>query len=126
MTVKYIKQFAIIMLVTFLGEILSKIIPLPIPASIWGLVLMLVSLTLKIIPLDAVKETAKFLVSLMQIMFIPAAVGLITELDSLKNALIPILISIVVITPIVFFVSGKVTDTVIKIQKSKEKDEKNV
>ena len=120
---KYIKQFAIIIAVSFCGEILSYFIPLPIPASIWGLILMLLLLITKAVPLTAVRDGAKFLVSLMQIMFIPAAVGLITATDSLKSSLWAILISIVVVTPIVFFVSGKVTQLFIGISKKKEKEE---
>ncbi len=92
---KYIKQFAIIITVSFLGEILNLIIPLPIPASIWGLALMLVLLCLKIVPLGAVKDCATFLVSLMQIMFIPAAVGLIGCADSLRTSWLTIVISVI-------------------------------
>ena len=110
---KYIKQFAIIIAVSFVGEIAAHFIPLPIPASIWGLTLMLVLLITKLVPLGAVSETAKFLVSLMQIMFIPAAVGLLTSVDALRSAWLPIVISIVAVTPIVFFCSGKLTDIVI-------------
>ena len=47
---KYIKQFGIILVVSLLGEGLNYLIPLPIPASIYGLVLMLLALGLKIIP----------------------------------------------------------------------------
>ncbi len=110
---KYIKQFAIIIAVSFAGEIAAHFISLPIPASIWGLALMLILLITKIVPLGAVADTAKFLVSLMQIMFIPAAVGLLSSLDALKNSWLPIVISIVAVTPIVFFCSGKLTDIVI-------------
>ena len=118
---KYIKQFAIIIAVSFVGEILSYFIPLPIPASIWGLALMLLLLVARIVPIEAVRETAKFLVSLMQIMFIPAAVGLLGSLDALKSSAIAIIIAIVVVTPIVFFCSGKVTDMLISLtQKQKE------
>lgn len=125
---KYIKQFAIIITVSFLGEILNLIIPLPIPASIWGLALMLVLLCLKIVPLGAVKDCATFLVSLMQIMFIPAAVGLIGCSDSLRTSWLTIVISIVLLTPVVFFVSGKTTDVCIKHfakQADTEKKEEN-
>ncbi len=110
---KYIKQFAIIIAVSFIGEIAAHFIPLPIPASIWGLTLMLILLITRIVPLNAVRDAAKFLVSLMQIMFIPAAVGLLTSLDALKSAWLPILISIVLVTPVVFFCSGKLTDIAI-------------
>ena len=122
---KYIKQFAIVIAVSFVGEILSYFIPLPIPASIWGLSLMLVLLLTKIVPLDAVRDCAKFLVSLMQIMFIPAAVGLITAVDSLKSSIAAIIIAIVIVTPIVFFVSGKITDVMIKASEKKEKKEEH-
>ncbi len=106
---KYIKQFAIVIAVSFTAEIINYVVPLPIPASIWGLTLMLVLLMTKIVKLSDVKECANFLVSLMQIMFIPAAVGLITAVDSLKSSAVAIIISILLVTPIVFFASGKTT-----------------
>ena len=124
---KYIKQFAIIITVSFIGEIFSYFIPLPIPASIWGLLLMLILLITKIVPLNAVCDCAKFLVSLMQIMFIPAAVGLLTRVDALAQAWLPIVIAILITTPIVFFASGKTTDILIKYTHKKtsaEKEEK--
>ena len=122
---KYVKQFSIIIAVSFVGEILSYFIPLPIPASIWGLILMLVLLITRIVPLGAVRDAAKFLVSLMQIMFIPAAVGLLTSLDALRSAWLPILLSILVVTPIVFFCSGKTTDVFISRKEEKKEDENN-
>ena len=122
---KYIKQFAIIIAVSFVGEIAAHFIPLPIPASIWGLILMLVLLITRIVPLGAVRDAAKFLVSLMQIMFIPAAVGLLTSLDALRSAWLPILLSILVVTPIVFFCSGKTTDVFISRKEEKKEDENN-
>ena len=122
---KYVKQFSIIIAVSFVGEILSYFIPLPIPASIWGVILMLVLLITRIVPLGAVRDAAKFLVSLMQIMFIPAAVGLLTSLDALRSAWLPILLSILVVTPIVFFCSGKTTDVFISRKEEKKEDENN-
>ena len=74
---KYVRQFLIITGISFLGEGLKALLPLPIPASIYGLVLMLAALCLHIIPLEAVKDAGKFLVEIMPLMFIPAAVGLI-------------------------------------------------
>ena len=76
----------------------------------------------EIVPLGAVRDAAKFLVSLMQIMFIPAAVGLLTSLDALESAWLPIVISIVVVTPIVFFCSGKLTDVMISRSEKKDKE----
>ena len=81
---KYIKQFSIIITVSFLGEVLHALLPLPIPASIYGLLLMLAGLCCHIIPMDEVKETGKFLVEVMPLMFIPAAVGLTESWDRIS------------------------------------------
>ena len=107
---RYIKQFAIILAVTCVGEILKYFIPLPIPASIYGLVLMLVLLMTRKVRLDSVKETAEFLIEIMPMMFIPAAVGLLVSWSQLRPILIPVLVITVVSTFAVMIVTGKVTD----------------
>ena len=74
---KYLKQLAIIFAVSFVAELLEYLIPLPIAASVYGLLLMLLGLTTHIIPLKQVEETADFLADNMSVMFIPATVGII-------------------------------------------------
>lgn len=111
---KYIKQFLIIIAVSFLGEILNRVIPLPIPASIYGIVILFLSLELRIIPLDAVKETGKFLIEIMPIMFVPAAVGLLTSWNVLKTSLLEYVLITVVTTFIVMAVSGWVTQGIMR------------
>ena len=74
---KFIKQFGIILAVSFLGEILNHLIPLPIPASIYGLIFMLLCLATGLLRVEAVKDTAYYLIEIMPLMFIPAGVGLI-------------------------------------------------
>lgn len=107
---RYIKQFAIILAVTCVGEILKYFIPLPIPASIYGLVLMLVLLMTRRVRLESVKETAEFLIEIMPMMFIPAAVGLLVSWEQLRPILIPVVAITVVSTFVVMIVTGKVTD----------------
>ena len=62
---KYLKQFGMILFISFLGEILRAVIPLPIPASIYGLVLMLAALMTHLLPLEAVQDSGKFLIEIM-------------------------------------------------------------
>lgn len=107
---RYIKQFAIILAVTCIGEILKYFIPLPIPASIYGLVLMLVLLMTRRVRLESVKETAEFLIEIMPMMFIPAAVGLLVSWEQLQPILVPVLVITVVSTFAVMIVTRKVTD----------------
>ena len=53
---KFIRQFLIIILISFAGELLHAILPLPVPASIYGLLILLAGLQTKVIPLKAVDE----------------------------------------------------------------------
>lgn len=117
---KYMRQFAIILAVTFLGEVLKYLIPLQIPASIYGLVLMLVALRTKIIPLSSVKDAGRFLIEIMPMMFIPAAVGLLDSWHILQGIVIPVMIITVVSTILVMVVSGRMTQLVIRLEKGKK------
>ena len=111
---KYVKQFAMILLVSFAGELLNYLLPLPVPASIYGLVLMLVCLLTGIIKLDAVRDTACFLIEIMPLMFIPTAVGLMASWSVIKENLLAYLVIAVVTTVAVMAVSGLVTQGVLK------------
>ena len=68
---KYLKQFLIILVISYAGELLKYVLPLPIPASIYGMVILLVGLLTGLIALDAVKDVGKFLIEIMPVMFIP-------------------------------------------------------
>lgn len=119
---KYIKQLMIILLITFLGEILHYVLPFPVPASIYGMVLLFVALELRIVKLSDVRETGRFLIEIMPIMFIPAGVGVLDAWGILKPHLIPIVVIMAVSTILVMGASGKVTEAV--IHKDKKKGEK--
>lgn len=110
----YIYQFGIIILVTFIGEIIYNIVPLPIPASIYGLIIMLFCLQSKIIKLERIKEVGEFLLEIMPLMFIPAAVGLLTVWEEVNNIFFPLVIVIILTTIIVMVTTGRITQFVMK------------
>lgn len=118
----YIRQFGIILGITFLGELLNFFIPLPIPASIYGLVLMLVLLSTKLISLNQVKEAGNFLIEIMPLMFIPAAAGILVSWEMLKSILIPLIIITIITTVIVMVVTGKITQSVLNSGLKKRKE----
>lgn len=118
---KYFRQFCIIIVISCLGEICHFWLPLPIPASIYGLLLMLAALCTRLIPLDSVKDAGKFLIDIMPVMFIPAAVGLLESWGVLRPMLIPLLIIVPVTTILVMVVSGRVTQWVIRKEKRRRK-----
>ena len=119
---KYIRQFVIILFISFIGEALKYVLPLPIPASIYGLVLMFVLLETKVLKVEAVQDAGKFLIEIMPMMFIPAGVGLLNAWDTLKPVLIPIIVILFVSTIVVMGVSGKVTQTMIEAEESKKNE----
>ena len=117
---KYLKQFLIILTISFIGEILKELLPLPVPASIYGMVILFVCLLSGIIKLDSVRETGKLLIEIMPVMFIPAGVGLITSWNVLKPLLIPVSIITCLTIVTVMIVSGHVSQIIIKKGKNKE------
>ena len=118
--VQYMRQFGIILGVTCAGEVLKYFIPLPIPGSIYGLVLMLALLMTRAIKVEHVKDVGEFMIEIMPLMFIPAGVGLMTSWSQLKTFLLPIVVITVVSTFVVMIVTGKVTDFLLD-RKGKEK-----
>ena len=116
---KFLRQFLLIILFSLIGELLHALIPLPIPASIYGLVLLFVALMTGLVKLSHVKETAKFLIEIMPIMFVPAGVGLMESWGEFQAMLVPILVILIVSTVLVMGVSGQVTQTIIRLQKKR-------
>ena len=121
---KFIKQFGIILAISFIGEIMNYLIPLPVPASIYGLVLMLLSLHFGSVHIDSVKDSGKFLIEIMPLMFIPAAVGLIESWKTIGSKIGTYLIITVLSTIFVMIVAGHTTQAFIRFSKSKDNQER--
>ena len=94
-------------------------IPLAIPGSIYGLILMFVLLLTRVIKVEHVKETGEFLIEIMPLMFIPAGVGLLTAWGILKPVCVPIILITVITTVVVMIVTGRVTQAVIRMDRKK-------
>lgn len=116
---KYVRQFWIILLISAIGEGLHVLVPLPVPASVYGLVIMLIALGTHFIKLEQVKEAAEFLIEIMPVMFIPAGVGLLNAWGVLKPVCVPIILITVITTVVVMVVTGRVTQTVIRMERKK-------
>ena len=116
---KYLPQFLIIMGFTLLGEALQRIIPLPIPASVYGLALLFLALCLKLVKVEQVKDTGFFLTSFLPVLFVAPIVSLLDCWDQIKPHLIPIVVILIGSTVLCFAVSGRVTQWYIR---RKEKD----
>ena len=120
---KYVYQFSLILGISFLGEALHALLPVPIPASIYGLLLLFVLLILRVIKVDDLKETGNFLTTLLPLLFVSPVVSLLDCWEQMSGHLIPIITIMVASTLITFGVSGKVTQMMINRQ-GIEKDDR--
>lgn len=116
---KYLTQFLIIMGFTLLGEVLQRIVPLPIPASVYGIALLFAALCLKWVKVEQVKQTGAFLSSILPILFVSPAVGIVEDWGLIREDLLAILLLLVGTTVLTFGISGRVTQAFLK------KEEKN-
>ena len=119
---KYIKQFILILAISFVGELLKYLLPLPVPASIYGMVLMFVFLLTGVIKLEHVRETGKFLIEIMPLMFIPAGVGLMSSWSTLKPLLLPVAVITVVTIITVMVASGHTAQFILKREEKRGED----
>ena len=105
---KYIFQFARITAFCQAGEVLAAVLPLPIPASVYGLLLLVAALKFGVLKLDQVRETGLFLTGIFPLLFVPAAAGVMELGSQLINLLLPAVLAIVPVTALVMAVTGMV------------------
>ncbi len=114
---KLMKQLAVIMTISFLAELMEILIPLPVAASVYGLLLMLIGLVTKIIPLEKVEDGADFLIEIMPILFVPPTVGLIANVEALRQMLVPLFVISITTTILIMAVTGRVTQRLMRCGK---------
>lgn len=117
---KYLNQFLIIMGFTLVGEALQRIVPLPIPASVYGIVLLFAALSFGLVKLEHVKEAGGFLSSILPILFVSPVVGILENWALIKDALLPMFLLVVATTMTTFGISGRVTQWFMKKEDKKD------
>ncbi len=121
---KYVKEFTIILGITLVGEWLKYILPMPVPAGVYGLFLLLFLLCTGIVKLEQIETTGNFLLEIMSVMFVPAAVGLIESYEQIRPVLIPLICICSISTIIVMAVTGKAADWMIRRRQAGAKNGK--
>ena len=111
---KYIPQFLYILSFSFIGEVLQAVVPLPIPADIYGLVLLLIALATGLLKTSQVSEAANWLISTMPILYVPICVKILEYWGIISQNAVAIITITVLSTFLVFAVSGLVTQWLMK------------
>ena len=115
-----LRQFLIILGVSFVGEVLHALIPLPIPASVYGLVLMFLALCSGAVKLRQVHGAATFLIGIMPILFVPPLVGLVDAWGLIRPILLPTVGIIAASTALVMAVTGLTAQGILHHTRSRE------
>lgn len=111
---KYLSQFCIILGFTLAGEALQRLLPLPIPASVWGLALLFLALCFGLVKVEQVKDASGFLISIMPVLFIAPAVGIVENWALISSQLLSIFLLLTASTFLVFGISGCLTQLLMK------------
>ena len=99
---------------TLAGEALQRLIPLPIPASVYGLTLLFLALCLKLVKVEQVKQTGNFLTSILAILFVSPAVNIVDDWGLIREDLLPIVLIMMGSTLLTFGISGRVAQWMLK------------
>ena len=114
---KYLKQLTIILIVSLVSEALGYFIPLPVPASVYGLVIMFVLLWTKVVKLDQVEDVADFFLQVMPFFFVAPTVGLITSFDAIRGNVLWLVLMCFISTVVTIAVTGLVAQVIIRLKK---------
>lgn len=111
---KYLSQFLIIMGFTLAGEALQRLLPLPIPASVYGLVLLFAALCAGLVKLEQVKTAGNFLSSLLPLLFVSPTVGIVENWALIRPQLLPIALLLAASTVVTFGISGGIAQKLMR------------
>lgn len=111
---RYVIQLFIIICFSFAGELLHRVLPFPIPAGIYGIILLFSALELRLLKVEHIREVSTTLIISMPVMFVPPAVGLINTWDNIKNNWPEYLLITFASTFVVMAVAGWTTQRLIQ------------
>ena len=94
------------MLCQFCGEVIARGLGISLPGPVVGLLLLLVALIVRRGPDEALRDTSNGLLRHLSLLFVPAGVGIVTQLDALERDWLPIVASILVSTALGLVVTG--------------------
>jgi len=122
---KYMIQIGVISTIAFVAELLHFILPLPIPASVYGMAILFLFLCLGIIKLEMVEDAADWILSVMPIFFIAPTVGLIEAFSDIKGQVIPLVFICFVSTVVVTAITGLIAQAIIRLRKERKGEKEN-
>ncbi len=99
-------ELALIFGICLVGEGVAALLPVAFPASVISMVLLMVLLLTGVVKDRHIQTASHFLVANMAFFFLPSFVGLLEHIELLKSQLVPLLLIVVLTTPVVYLITG--------------------
>lgn len=104
---RYLQSFLTLMGFSLAGEVLQRLIPVPIPASVYGIILLFAALCAGLVKVEQVKSVGTFLTGILPIFFVPSVVGILENWELIRHGVGSLVVLVMVSTVLTFLVSGK-------------------
>lgn len=118
---KYLHQAVILAAVTLAAEVVKYLLPLPVPTSIYGLVLLFLLLKTGILKLEQIEDVGGLLLELMPLLLVPASVSVLAELETVRSMLVPLLLAGFVGTMLVMLLTGRIAQRIARRERREPK-----
>ena len=118
----YLKQFAVIIAISAISELLAIFIPLPIPVSIYGMSLLFLLLMTGVLKLQQVENAANLLLGIMPALFVVSGAGLITSYGQIAENFLSWVAVNIGSTIVILATTGLLAQGMIRRKKAKEAD----
>lgn len=112
--VPFLQQAFIFAIVMLVANIIKGFLPMPMPASAIGLILLFIALSTKIVKVEQVEGLGNKLISIISFLFVPAAISVINSLGILSTSGLQIMLIIIVATVILLAIAGWSTQVFLK------------
>lgn len=103
---KLLKEIALVLIIAMMGDILARVVDIPIPGSVLGMLLLLIALSAGMIKIQSLEQISTFLLSNLAFFFIPAGVGLMNVMGTVQTDLVKILAVVILSTILVLVTTG--------------------
>ncbi|OBX80303.1 CidA/LrgA family protein [Haemophilus aegyptius] len=101
-----VRSLVILYIMLYLGNLIAYYVPTGVPGSIWGLLLLFLGLTTRLVRLNWIYLGASLLIRFMAVLFVPVSVGIIKYSDLLIEQVNILLVPNIVSTCVTLLVIG--------------------
>ncbi|MDQ0817964.1 holin-like protein [Bacillus pumilus] len=117
----FLSQAFIFATVMFVSNLISMYLPIPMPASVIGLVLLFVLLTTKIVKLEQVEQLGTSLTGLISFLFVPSGISVIQSLGVMQEVGVQVVGVIIIATIMLLAATGLFSQLLMQLSEKPQK-----